>query len=115
MSRTDPEPAFDEIVHAPHRLRICALLAPMESVDFGALREDLGVADSVLSKHLKVLVDAGYATLDKPTGRGGRVRTWARLTPAGRRALDGHLAALQAMTEPAHRIPHGDPAAAGGS
>lgn len=110
MSRATPEPAFDEVVHAPHRLRICALLAPMESVEFSALREDLGVADSVLSKHLKVLVDAGYAVLDKPTGRGRRVRTWARLTPAGRRALDGHLAALQAMTEGARRVPDGGPA-----
>ena len=107
MSRAAPEPAFDEIIHAPHRLRICALLGPMESVEFGTLREDLGVADSVLSKHLKVLVDAGYAALDKPTGRGRRVRTWARLTSEGRRALDGHLAALQAMTEPARRVPSG--------
>lgn len=103
MSRTPPEPVFDETVHAPYRLRICALLAPVESEEFAALREDLGVADSVLSKHLKVLVESGYVELDKPTGRGGRARTWARLTPIGRRALDGHIAALREMTAPAHR------------
>ena len=87
-------PAFDEVIHAPHRLRIMAALAVTESVEFAAIREMLGVADSVLSKHLKVLQDAGYVALDKPTGRGGRVRTWVRATPEGRRAYDAHVAAL---------------------
>ncbi len=54
------------------------------------------VADSVMSKHLKVLQDAGYVTLTKPTGS-GRVRTWASLTPVGRRAFRGHVAELQRM------------------
>lgn len=87
-------PAFDEVVHAPHRLRIMAALAVAESAEFAAIREMLGVADSVLSKHLKVLQDAGYVALDKPVGRGGRVRTWVRPTPEGRRAYDAHVAAL---------------------
>lgn len=87
-------PAFDEIVHAPHRLRIMAALAVAESVEFATIREMLGVADSVCSKHLKVLADAGYVALDKPVGRGGRVRTWVRPTPEGRRAYDAHIAAL---------------------
>ena len=64
------------------------------------LREELAVADSVLSKQLKVLVEAGYATLDKPaTGR--RIRTWVRLTDAGRHALRGHLAALDELARAA--------------
>lgn len=88
---------FDETIHAPHRLRICVALSSVDSLEFGALRDDLGVADSVLSKQLKVLVEAGYAHLDKPTGRGGRPKTWVRITPAGRRALSGHLAALAAL------------------
>ena len=88
---------FDEVVHAPHRLRIMAALAVAESVEFAAIRELLGVADSVLSKHLKVLLDAGYVALDKPIGHGGRVRTWVRPTPAGRRAYDSHVAALLAL------------------
>ncbi len=35
-----------------------------------------------------MLVDAGYAKLDKPA-TGGRIRTWVRLTDAGLRALRG--------------------------
>lgn len=94
---SSPGQAFDETIHAPHRLRIMVALSTVESMEFGALRDDLGVADSVLSKQLKVLVDAGYAKLDKPTGMGGRPRTWARITRSGRTALAGHLAALQAL------------------
>ena len=89
---------FDEVVHAPNRLRICAFLDASTSTEFGVLRDLLGVADSVLSKHLKVLQDAGYLTVSKPTGR-GRVRTWVQLTPEGRRAYAGHVAALKTLIE----------------
>ena len=104
--------AFDETIHAPHRLRICVMLAEADQVEFATMRDHLEVADSVLSKHLKTLVDAGYVTLAKPTG-GGRVRTWAKLTKAGSTALDGHLAALREMVEAAREASHApDPTAA---
>lgn len=93
------QPVFDEVIHAPLRLRACALLAPAESLEFALVRDHLGVADSVASKHLKVLADAGYVELDKPAGQKGRARTWVRLTKDGRRAFDGHLAALRVMVE----------------
>jgi len=91
--------AFDETIHAPHRLRICAFLDATASAEFSAIRDMLGVADSVVSKHVKVLQAAGYVSLDKPTGRGGRVRTWLSLTPAGRRAFAGHVRALRELVE----------------
>jgi DNA-binding MarR family transcriptional regulator len=89
-------PLFDEVIHAPNRLRICAVLAAVTDAEFATLRDTLGVADSVMSKHLKVLQDAGYVTLAKPTGS-GRVRTWVSLTPAGRKAFRAHVAELQLM------------------
>jgi len=85
------------VIHAPNRLRICALLATATTVEFGVLRDTLGVADSVTSKQLKVLSEAGYVKLTKPTGTGGRAKTWVTLTPAGRKAFAGHLAMLQQM------------------
>jgi len=89
------DPAFDEVVHAPQRLRIMALLVAVAGqVEFGAVRDVLDVADSVLSKHLKVPHDAGYLELCKPTGQ-GRVRTWVQLTAAGRQAYTAHVAALR--------------------
>jgi DNA-binding MarR family transcriptional regulator len=87
---------FDEIVHAPNRLQICALLAAVDSADFAAVREVIGVADSVLSKHVRVLHEAGYVAVHKATSA-SRVRTSLYLTPAGRAAYNGHVAALQAI------------------
>ena len=90
---------FDEVVHAPNRLQICAMLAPVDSVDFATARDALGVADSVLSKHVKVLQDAGYVAVRKALV-GSRTRTSLALTKAGRRAYDGHVAALRALVDP---------------
>ena len=89
---------FDEIVHAPNRLQICAMLAAVESADFPAVREGLGVADSVLSKHVRVLHEAGYVAIHKATCA-SRVRTSLSLTTAGRAAYQGHVAALQAIVD----------------
>lgn len=97
MTQAGPTPAFDEVIHAPLRLRLCAFLDAVSSAEFSALRDMLEVADSVASKHLKVLSEAGYVTLEKPTGR-GRVRTWVRLTDEGRAAYRGHVAALRSIT-----------------
>ncbi|PJI90938.1 transcriptional regulator [Luteimicrobium subarcticum] len=88
------EPRFDELVHAPQRLRIVAMLDPVGGLDFGVLRDALDVSDSVLSKHLKVLQDAGYATVAK-VRRAGHVWTTVALTRDGRRAYAGHVAALR--------------------
>ncbi|KAA0919139.1 transcriptional regulator [Dietzia sp. ANT_WB102] len=107
MSRR-PAAQFDEIIHAPHRLRICALLAPVESMEFGSVRDELGVADSVLSKQFKVLADAGYATTSKAAGSTGRARTWLALTRTGRQAFTGHLDALRDLAAAAERTPTPD-------
>lgn len=87
---------FDEIVHAPNRLQICAILSAVSSADFATVRESLGVTDSVLSKHVRVLQDAGYVDVHKSTSA-SRVRTSLSLTGAGRAAYDGHVAALRAI------------------
>lgn len=112
------EPRFDEVIHAPNRLRICAALAAVTEAEFATLRESLGVTDAVISKHLRVLQEAGYVTLTKPTGRGGRVRTWVSLTSAGRRAVAAHITELRRLTghlsaEPAARAQRTRASAAG--
>ena len=87
---------IDMLLHAPARLQIAALLAKVTEMEFAKLRERLKVSDSVLSKHLAALSDAGYVALRK-AAEGGRQRTWASLTRAGTRALDRHVAALRAI------------------
>ena len=91
-----PQPRFDELIHAPNRLQICAMLAPVDALDFTTVREALGISDYVLSKHVRILVDAGYlSTSKKPHATRTRTRTWLSLTDTGRSALNGHLAELR--------------------
>lgn len=97
------QPAFDELIHAPNRLQVCAMLAPVDALDFATVRDALGVSDSVLSKHVKVLSDAGYLRTSKAP-HAARTRTWLALTDAGRTALEAHLRVLRriaAMAAPA--------------
>lgn len=87
---------LDPVIHAPLRLQICARLAAAETIDFATIRERLDVSESVLSKHVKVLEDAGYVTVRKLTSD-GRQRTWLALNAAGRKAFATHAAALRAL------------------
>ena len=87
---------FDPIIHPPNRLRICAVLDRSGEFEFGAIRDLVGVSDSVLSKQLAVLMDAGYVKQRRAI-RETRQRVWLSLTPAGQAAFRGHVAALQAI------------------
>jgi DNA-binding MarR family transcriptional regulator len=89
-------PAFDPVIHAPQRLQACAVLASADEVEFATLRDTLVVSDSVLSKHVKQLEDAGYVRIRK-AARDGRARTWLSLTREGRRALAAHVAELERL------------------
>lgn len=93
MSRV-AEPLFDPLIHAPQRLQICAVLDTLGEVEFAILRDRLHVSESVLSKHVKALEDAGYVGVAKGT-RDSRVRARASLTVAGRSAYRGHVQALR--------------------
>ncbi|WP_291038411.1 transcriptional regulator [Herbiconiux sp.] len=89
---------FDEQIHAPTRLRICGLLRPVDAAEFSALRSTLGLSEANLSKTLRSLTEIGYVRVSKAssTSRGDQRRTTTvALTAEGRRAFDGHVAALR--------------------
>jgi DNA-binding MarR family transcriptional regulator len=89
----------DPLIHPITRLSICGLLAAgADWVEFAALRDAAAISDSVLSKQSVVLEDAGYIDVRKGAV-GRRPRTWFRLTPQGRQALEGHLAWLAQLEE----------------
>ena len=90
---------FDETIHSPNRLRICAVLSAARQVEFATLERGLGVSKSLLSKQLKVLIDAGYVAVERKPQPFGRPRTWVGLTSAGRRAYRNHVAALRKIIE----------------
>jgi DNA-binding MarR family transcriptional regulator len=87
-------PRFDELIHPSTRLSIVALLSAADWAEFAFLREQLDMSDSALSKQLATLEEAGYVATDRRLD-GGRRRVRAKLTPAGRAAFDGHVAALR--------------------
>ena len=91
---------FDELIHPSTRLSIVALLAAVDWADFSFVRDELGLSDSALSKQLSTLEEADYVAIERPLNdRRRRVR--ARLTPAGRKAFEGHVAALREIVGPA--------------
>ena len=88
------EARFDELIHPSTRLSIVALLAAADWAEFAFVRERLDLSDSALSKQLSTLEEAGYVDIERPV-RDRRRRVRARLTPVGRAAFDGHVAALR--------------------
>jgi DNA-binding MarR family transcriptional regulator len=93
----DLEPVFNELIHAPLRLRICGLLKSADELDFSVLRDTLGIDDAKLSKNLKVLAEADLITVRKERSAArndARRVTWITLSADGRLTFDAHVAAL---------------------
>ena len=91
---THPRHRLDEVIHAPVRFSIVAVLNEADGAEFAFVRDAVQVSDSVLSKQVSTLEGAGYVRVRKGYV-GKRPRTWLSLTPAGRTALGTHLAALR--------------------
>jgi DNA-binding MarR family transcriptional regulator len=89
-------PVFDEVIHAPQRLRICAMLSAAQKVEFGVLQDHLGLSKSALSKQVAQLVEAGYVKQGRAV-RDARSRLWLSLTADGTRAYRAHVRALQQL------------------
>ncbi len=92
---TEPS-GFSPLLQAPARLQIVALLSHAQDAEFGRLKEVTGCSDSVMSKHLSALAEAGLIRLRK-AALDGRSRTWASLTRHGRATLEAHVFALRQM------------------
>ncbi len=88
--------ALDPVIHAPARLQLMSMLTVVDGLEFARAREELGVSDSVLSKHLSTLSEAGYVKVSK-TSAGGRRTTLIALSRAGRAAYAAHVSALRAL------------------
>jgi DNA-binding MarR family transcriptional regulator len=91
---TTVAPHFDAVIHPSPRLQICGLLAAVDTMEFAAVRDAVQVSDSVLSKHVKQLEEAGYVQVRKAT-IASRQRTSLSLSKAGRAAFEAHVAELR--------------------
>ena len=87
---------FDAVLHPPARRQIVAVFAQAQVAEFALLKDITGASDSVMSKHLAALAEAGYVSLRKAAAD-GRQRTWASLTSSGRKAFRRHVEALETL------------------
>lgn len=94
MAAEHPTSVLDDVVHQRARLGILALLNGPQRCDFALLRDELGLTDGNLNRHLAVLAEAGYVSLSKAMS-GGRPRTWVTATKAGKRAFRAEVEALR--------------------
>ncbi len=98
---------FNPVIHAPARLQIMGVLAGVQDAEFALLRQTVQVSDSVLSKQLAQLAEAGYVKLKKASFE-GHLRGWASITAAGKKAFIDHVKALQILANAADQSPSGD-------
>ena len=88
--------ALDRVIHDRTRLGLLSALAVSSVLSFVELRRLLDTTDGNLSVHARRLEDAGYVACAKSFA--GRVpRTEFRITPAGRKALEGYLRHMEAL------------------
>ncbi|WP_436759537.1 winged helix-turn-helix domain-containing protein [Streptosporangium sp. V21-05] len=93
-----PRHALDDVIHAPVRLSIMAALSATDKAEFRFLRDTIEVSDSLLSKHVITLEEAGYVHVEKAFV-GKRPRTWLAMTDEGRRAFHDYVSVLRRLTE----------------
>ncbi|MER5732287.1 transcriptional regulator [Streptomyces sp. NPDC002138] len=91
-----PRHELAPLLNAPVRLSVVAALAPVDKAEFAFVRDLVEVSDSVLSKQVAALEEAGWVAVQK--GRvARRPRTWLSLTAEGRTVYARHLDALRAI------------------
>ena len=89
-----PRHDLDDLLGHPVRFSVVAMLAAAERAEFAFVRDNVEVSDSVLSKQMSALEQAGYVKVSKAfVGR--RPRTWLSLTGEGRRRFARHMNALR--------------------
>ena len=94
MSDVHPRHDLVDALTNPVRFAIVAALNAVDTVEFGALRDQVQVSDSVLSRQASQLEELGIVAIKKGYV-GKRPRTWLSLTKDGRTQWTRHLAALR--------------------
>ncbi len=78
------------------RLGVMSLLMIEQWLDFNALKEKLSLTDGNLASHLSALEKHEYILIHKEF-LGKKPRTTYTATPAGKKAFEAHLHALETL------------------
>ena len=100
---THPRHELDDLFGHPVRFSIVAMLAAASKIEFSFVRDQLEISDSMLSKQVSALEQAGHVRVDKGF-IGKRARTWLSITRAGRSTFERHLAALRRIAGGAESV-----------
>lgn len=95
-SAAHPRHELEPLLQHSIRLSVAAVLSGVPKARFAYVRDAVQVSDSVLSKQVTALEDAGYVAVSK-AAVGRRTQTWLALTPTGRAMFDRHRRALEAI------------------
>lgn len=88
--------ALDDLLQHRSRLGACVLLSTSDALTFSRLRTLLDETDGNLGAQLRKLEDAGYVSVSKRFEE-RKPQSWYALTANGRKALKGHLQAMEAL------------------
>jgi DNA-binding MarR family transcriptional regulator len=92
-----PATGLDDVVHQRNRLGILTVVAEADEAEFGFLQDTLGLTPGNLNRHLAVLAEVGLITVRKKDTRGGRPKSWVKISDAGRKALAREMSALEQL------------------
>lgn len=92
---------LDRTIHEKARLSILtSLIAHPKGLRFNDLKQLCGLTDGNLSRHLEVLDEAGFITIEKSFER-NKPKTAARITAEGRKRFMQYLAVLEQVVSDA--------------
>ncbi len=98
MNKNNPCQSLERVFHEPNRLAIMSALGgATEGLTFNELKEQCGLTDGNLSRHLKALEEAGAVRISKHKTHGARPQTTLFLTAAGRVAFVRYLHNLESV------------------
>jgi len=99
---SDPKPLWNELersIHEPARLALVTTLCASEGgMSFQDLKAECGLTDGNLSRHLKVLEEAGIIRVQK-AGKGRSSRTRVSMSGTGRDAFMNYLHSLEKVLQ----------------
>ncbi|NCC51254.1 MAG: ArsR family transcriptional regulator [Spartobacteria bacterium] len=97
----NPYSALERLFHEPHRLAIMsALCRSGQGQSFNQLKNECGLTDGNLSRHLKTLGDAGIVLIQK-SFIGTKPHTTVYATDEGREHFVSYLRALEEVLKQA--------------
>ena len=95
---SNPLSDINQVIHAPARLRILALLYVVTSLDYVFLKNQTELSWGNLATHLKKLDGAGYISIQKGY-QGKKPHSKIQLTSQGRKAFRDYKKSLQQVLD----------------